>query len=245
MLTPLARLGGRVLRALFAGILLLRRPRPIHVRGRMLDGHITWLSGAETSGIAWVDDAPSAPVAVVARLSRSVGLPWVLPDVIGLALRIDARDGPADIELASTGRGVPGRFVLAVHRSASPAWFGTLFPYRSTRGPVLLSARQVSDGTLPARGDLLDAVLTRGGWRLRLYHATPTGLWHPFADVSLRMRAGLDDDPGPDGAAPDGAGLRFDSVRNALPGAGTYPWVRSLRQPSYRLVQGTDGVTPG
>lgn len=228
-----------MLRALFAGLLLLRRPRPIHVRGRVLEGHITWLPGAEPSGIAWVDDAPSAPVAVVARLSRSVGLPWLLPDVIGLALRIHAGDGPADIELASTGRGVPGRFALAVHRSASRAWFGTLFPYRSPGGPVLIGARQVSDGILPARGDMLDAVLTRVGWRLRLYHATPTGLWHPFADVSLRMRAGQDD------AGQDDEALRFDSVRNALPGAGTYAWVRSLRQPSYRLVQGTDGVTPG
>ncbi len=233
-----------MLRALFAGLLLLRRPRPIHVRGRVLEGHITWLPGAEPSGIAWVDEAPSVPVAVVARLSRSVGLPWLLPDVIGLALRIDAGDLPADIELASTGRGVPGRFMLAVQRSASRAWFGTLFPYRSSRGPVLLSARQTSDGTLPARGDALDAVLTRAGWGLRLYHATPTGLWHPFADVSLRMRAGADDAAN-HGTSQDDAGLRFDSVRNALPGAGTYPWVRSLRQPSYRLVQGTDGVTPG
>ena len=234
MLTPLARFGGRVLRALFAGILLLRRPRPIHVRGRVLEGHITWLPGAEPSGIAWVDDAPSAPVPVVARLSRSVGLPGVLPDVIGLALRIDAGKRPADIELASTGRGVPGRFVLTVHRSPSRAWFGTLLPYRSSRGPVLLAARQVSGGTLPAREDLLDAVLTRVAWRLRLYHATPTGLWHPFADVSLRMSAEQDD-----------AMLRFDSVRNAIPGAESYPWVRELRQPSYRRVQATSRRTGG
>lgn len=238
MLTPFAHLVGRALRALFAGLLLLRRPRPIHVRGRVLKGHITWLPGAEPSGIAWVDDAPPAPVAVVARLSRSVGLPWVLADVIGLAMRIDDGGRSADVELASTGRGVPGRFLLSVHRSASRAWFGTLFPYRTSRGPVLLGARQVSAGTLPARDDLLDAVLTRVGWRLRLYHATPTGLWHPFADVSLRMRAG-EDDAAHDGGARDDAGLRFDSVRNALPGAGTYPWVRALRQPSYHLVQKT------
>ena len=28
-----------------------------------------------------------------------------------------------------------------------------------------------------------------------------------------------------------------DAVRNALPGAGTYDWVRAVRQPTYRMVQ--------
>jgi len=124
--------------------------------------------------------------------------------------------------------------LLALQRSPSRAWFGTLFPYRSSRGPVLLGARQVSGATLPARDETLGAVLTRVGWRIRLYHATPTGLWHPFADVSLRMSAKQDD-----------ATLRFDSVRNAIPGSGTYPWVRELRQPSYRRVQGTSGRAGG
>lgn len=229
MLTRLVDLGGGVLRAVFAGILFLRHPRPIHSRGQVLEGEITWLPGAEASGIRWVDDPPLAPVPVVARLSRSVGLPGALPDVIGLAMRVDTGGRPVDIELASTGPGVPGRFLLSVHRSASRAWFGTLFPYRSPRGPVLISARTVSRGTLPVGGDALDAVLARVTWRLRLYHATPTGKWHAFAEVSLRLRPQQDDES-----------LRFDSVRNALPGAGTYGWVRSLRQPSYRFVQGID-----
>ncbi len=75
MMTALAQLAGRTLRAVFAGLLMLRRPRPIHVRGRVLEGHITWRPGAELCGIGWVDDAPNEPAAVVARLSRSVGLP--------------------------------------------------------------------------------------------------------------------------------------------------------------------------
>ncbi len=33
-------------------------------------------------------------------------------------------------------------------------------------------------------------------------------------------------------------GLRFDSVRHPLPGAGTYRWVERVRQPSYLRVQG-------
>lgn len=228
-----------MLKVLFAGILLLRRPRPIHVRGRVLEGHVTWLPGAKRSGIAWVDDASPTPVPVVARLSRSIGLPSGWPDVLGLALRMDIDDRPIDIELASTGRGVPGRFALTAHGPVSRAWFGTLFPYRSSCGPVLIGARQVSKRTLPTRDEHLDAVLVGDGWRIRLYHATPMGLWHPYAEVSLRMRVNQPR------FGQDSAGPRFDSVRNALPGAGTYGWVRALRQPSYRMVQGTDGVTPG
>ena len=226
MLTPLADLLGRVFRAVFRLILLVRRPRPIHTRGRVLDGEITWTPGAAPSGISWIDEPPAAAVPVVARLSRGVGLPAPLPDLIGLAMRIEVDGRPADIELASTGIGVPGRFLLVPHRFPFRAWFGSLLPYRSEHGPVLLAARAIDGRRLPSGGDALDGVLAATGCRLRLYHATATGKWHPFAVVSLRLSPAQDD-----------RGLRFDSFRNAIPGAGTYAWARSLRQPSYRLAQ--------
>src|SRR5918994_1530860 len=117
MPSPPARVAGEVLRLAFRMILLLRRPRPIHSRGRVLRGELTWLDGAVRSGLRWIDEPPDGPLPVVARLSRSVGLPSALPDVIGLALRVDAGGRPADIELASTGLGIPSRFLLTVHRS--------------------------------------------------------------------------------------------------------------------------------
>lgn len=226
MLTRIASLTGRVLRAAFRGILIFRRPRPIHARGRMLVGDIAWIGGAAASGIEWIDRPRDAPAAVVARLSRSVGLPPILPDVIGLALRVETDMGPADIELASSGMAILTRHVLFVHRSPSRARYGTLLPYRSSRGPVLICARQISRGTLPAGGATLDAALTLTAWRVRLYHATPTSRWQPFAEVTLRLASDQDD-----------TDHRFDSVRHLLPGAATYPWVAALRQPSYDLVQ--------
>jgi len=39
--------------------------------------------------------------------------------------------------------------------------------------------------------------------------------------------------------------VRFDPVAHPVPGAGTYPWVRALRQPSYRLVQRRARPHPG
>ena len=86
--------------------------------------------------------------------------------------------------------------------------------------------RAVFRGTLPAGGPTLDAALGMTAWKLRLYHATPTSRWHPFAEVALRMVDDQDDE-----------GLRFDSVRHPLPGAAAYSWVAALRQPSYELVQ--------
>lgn len=142
---PIAHGIGSVLRVLFRGLHAVRRPRPIHTRGVMLTGHVEWVRPATAerpSGIAWVDAPPPARRSpVVARLSRSIGLPAPLPDIIGLAVRVETDDGDADIEFASTGTSVPLRFALLPHRRPSRARFGILLPYRGTHGPVLLRAR--------------------------------------------------------------------------------------------------------
>jgi hypothetical protein len=226
MIEELAAALGRVLRAGFAALLAVRRPRPIHSRGRVLRGWITWLDGASTSGIRWIDEHPGEPLPIVARLSRSLGLPAPLPDILGLALRVGTDAGPADIELSSTGLGIPSRFMLLPHRSPSSARFGSLLPYRSALGPILICAIPLAPADLPSGGEALDKALTREPWRLRLHHATPTGRWHPFAEISLHLADDQSDEA-----------LRFDSVRHHLPGAEIYPWHRRLQQPSYRFVQ--------
>jgi hypothetical protein len=233
MRLTLARLAGSALRAVFAAILLVRRPRPIHVKGLVLSGEISWLGNTRArSGIRWIDEPPGEPVAVVARLSRSIGLPTWAPDVIGLALRVDAEAQPGgprrpiDLELASTGFGVPSRYLLVPHRSPSRARLGTLLPYRTDRGPVLIGARTLTPRDLPAERRSQAARLSQEPWVLRLYHARPTGKWHPFAEVSLRRAADQGDST-----------LRFDSVRHPLPGAQIYDWMRAVHQPAYRLAQ--------
>lgn len=208
-----------LLRGVFAALLVLRRPRPIHVRGTMLAGTIRWVGPRRRSGISWIDEPPPTGEArIVARLSRSLGLPEALPDILGLALRL--ADDPAtseadagDIEFASTGRGVPLRYALLPLRRPESARFGILLPYRGRRGPVLLSATTVDGGP--------DA----DAWRLVLSFASPLGPWRPFALVRLSRTVWSGDQP------------RFDAGRRVLPGARVYPWVRALRQPSYDRVQ--------
>lgn len=226
---------GRILEAVFGAILIVRRPRPIHPRGVVLTGRITWRArppGREHSGIGWIDDIPSGAVPVVARASRSVGLPAPLPDVVGLALRIDGPHGPADLELASTGFGVPSRFWLTVHRSPSRARLGTLFPYRGSAGAVLICARTAHPRDLPVAPADLAARLAAEPWRLVLYWARPGSRWRPFADLVLEHRSD-----------PDDTALRFDAVEHPLPGAQNYRWVVAVRQPSYRLARRSSTAT--
>lgn len=226
---PVARSIGGLLSGAFALGQRLRHPRPIHSRSVVLSGAVTWIPCARRSGISWIDSAPTGPVPVVARLSRSLGLPAPLPDIIGLALRVDADGRAGDIEFASTGWGLPARFALVPHRRAERARFGIVLPYRGPRGPVLLGARTRA-GRPPAT-DPAEVVgdLPTEPWTLTLAHATPLGAWHPFALLDLRLDPDQDD-----------RGLRFDTVRHPIRGTRAYTWVRAARQPSYVRVQGAD-----
>ncbi|MET1052099.1 MAG: hypothetical protein ABWX65_05605 [Mycetocola sp.] len=218
---------GRIISRAFTLLQNVRHPRPIHPHGVALTGTLRFLTDTTPSGIGFVDQPPAAELPITARVSRSVGVPAPLPDVIGLALRWEGPDGTADIALASTGFGVPSRFWLAAHRSPSRARFTTLFPYRTERGPILLAARTIGPNDLPSEPHALAAALDTTTWRLRLYHATPTGRWHPFAVVELQHEGPMLD-----------SRERFDPVRHPLPGSTTYRWARRLREPSYARVQG-------
>jgi hypothetical protein len=152
----------------------------------------------------------------IARVSRSVGLPPALPDVTGLALGFETGRGRADLELATSWLGLPGRFLLRPTRSIHGV-FGSLMPYRGDFGPVLVSART--------------RIRTNDAWKIDLFHATASSTWSRFAVVTLATN-GL----------PDSANLRFDAVVNPLPGATTYEWTRRLRQPSYLIARRSPAV---
>jgi hypothetical protein len=222
-----AAVAGRLLAEIFAQLQRLRHPRPIHPHGVALEGSIRFLTGTAPTGLVFLDSPPAAEIAVSARVSRSLGVPSPLPDVIGLALRLATPAGGGDVVLASTGFGVPSRFWLALQRSPSRARFTTLFPYRSTRGPVLLAARTIEPEDLPTGLSDLAAALERTTWRLRLYSATPSGRWHPFAVLELGRPVG----------SPLDTSDRYDPVSNPLPGSDWYPWARQVREPSYSTIQ--------
>ena len=225
--SSVAAVAGRLFADAFGLLQRCRHPRPVHPHGVALQGTLRFLTGSAPTGLAVFDQPAAAELPVTARASRSLGVPAPLPDVIGLAIRLGVPDSPADILLASTGFGVPSRFWLALQRSPSRARLTTLFPYRSTRGPVLLAARTIEPEDLPTEPSALAAALERTTWRLRLYSATPTGRWHPFAILELGRAAG----------SPTDTADRYDPVRNPLPGSDWYPWARRVREPSYAKAQ--------
>lgn len=232
-----ADLAGHAFAAVFRGIKAVRPVRPIHPRGISLVGELT-RTGADgraaggipgaRSGISWLDAAGTAHVQ--ARFSRSVGLPEALPDILGLALRTDPADQPADILFASTGWGFPARFMLTPKLDVGSARFTTLMPYRGADGPVLLGLRTLSlpsgaTGRADTGGNFKDS-LADGEWSLALCFATPAGRWVPAGVLRLRAAPASDD-----------TSARFDPLEHPLPGAGTYSWARRLRERSYRAAR--------
>jgi hypothetical protein len=216
----LARGAGTGLRGTF-GLLARLRPaaKPLHPRGIVRTATVHRYGLDEPCGVPWLDGPGTDQVLV--RTSRAVGLPGPLPDVHGLAMRVPV-DGErvADLLFATTGSGLPGRFLLRPHRSAAHATYSTLLPYRTPTGPVLLAVRPVDGG-------------------LQLAAARPTGPWRRYGALELDP-ADLDAAQPDEGAATDnGALISFDPVLNTLPGLQPYQWVRDLREGAYAAARGS------
>lgn len=112
--------------------------------------------------------------AAVVRLSRSVGLPPSLPDVLGLAVRIVDAHGPgahSDLLLDST---LPPpllrRLPFPALHPTRPV-YSSLLPYDVGGRRVLLGARVLDTAPVRALDDLPERL------RLALLLATPHGPW--------------------------------------------------------------------
>lgn len=229
---------GEGLGAVIAGIRRLRHPRPVHPRGLILTGGIEWLPRRSAAGVDWID-APHGERPVLARLSRSIGLPTRLPDVIGVALRIasTSTDGDdfGDLLLASTGLGVPSRFALTPNFSPASARFSSIIPYQGDLGRVLVAARTLTAPSLPVAPSEQAKALDGDVWVLQLMHASPTSRWHPFANVTLTR----------EGESSVDTDVRFDPVAHPLPGTRISTWARRVREPGYAEAQQRPSATPG
>jgi hypothetical protein len=163
------------------------------------------------SGVPWLDSAGQDDAIV--RISRGIGLPDLLPDIQGLAIRIALGGAEADLLLASTGEGRLTRYVLTPTRRANGRTLTSLLPYRSPRGPLLLAAEPESEHAFELR------------W------AGPVGPWHTFGRLELGAPYG------------DDLQVSFDPIVNVLPGLGHYSWVRLLREPAYWTARSRSGRT--
>lgn len=204
--------GGQVLRAATGIVAVRPADKPLHPRGSVVRGSLHRFGAAERTGVAWLDQAGDDEVVV--RLSRAVGLPSPLPDIVGLAVRVPTGGGRhGDLLLASTGLGRLTRFTLTAARSPYARPLTTLLPYRTPSGAVLLSAAFRDETTIGF------------AW------ATGSGRWHHFAELVLH------EDPVDEADRL----VSFDPVRNTLPGLENYDWVRRLRAPAYATARRSRG----
>jgi hypothetical protein len=185
------------------------RTKPLHPAGVIRRGTITRVGGPVRCGVPWIVESGRDEALV--RVSRAIGLPRSMPDVHGLALRVEPEGRPADLLLASTGLGRLSRFLLTATRKPSGRPLTSLLPYRSPRGPLLLAAAPDS----PRSFELL--------W------AGPIGPWHRFGRLELGEPHG------------DDLHVSFDPVLNQLPGLSQYAWVTRLREPAYWTARERSG----
>ncbi|NKX86339.1 phosphodiesterase [Nocardia coubleae] len=151
----LTDLPNTVVRTAFQAGAKVRHARVFHPRGLRLAGRFH----AAADFVPWFGPGERA---VIGRLSKGIGTPTGIPDVLGLAFRVlDRDDHPWDFALATTGRGTLGRFVITAARGWDRACFGSLMPYRfGDDSPVWLFAEPLDDlpgtASLQALRDHLD-----------------------------------------------------------------------------------------
>jgi hypothetical protein len=217
---------GAALAVVFDGVARLRHGKPIHSRGIVARAVVKRVGSTYGRwGVPWLDE-PGTDVGIV-RFSRAAGLPAPAPDVLGLALRLEAVGTQHDLLLASTGMRPGSRHVLFPRRHALRTLYGSLLPYDAAGRRVLIAA--VPEAGAPcgvSDADVARAFVT-GSRTFRLMVATLLGDWMPFAEVTLAR----DDDDVLD------VPVAFDPVLNPLPDLPLAQPFRSLREPAYRAAR--------
>ena len=223
-MSDLPRTAGRAVAAPLGALARRRRGKPMHPRGVVLDAVLERTGGPAGWDVPFL--AGHGEQAALVRLSRGGGLPTPLPDLLGLAVRVPAPEGPVDLLLSTTGRGRLTRWVPVLRRDAR-AVYSSIMGYRSAAGPVFLAALpEPGAGSVTAEPGPVAAAVRAGRLAFTLAAARGPGRWQPFA--RLRLLA-----PVPE-VDPD---LRFDAVRNPPPGLVPDGPMARFRAPAYAAAQ--------
>lgn len=204
---------GRAVDVVVQAASAVRGERVIHAKGQAFTGQLTLLPAAAGLSVPLVRGPKTRPVLV--RLSRGVGLPGFLPDVLGIAVRIPDADGaghPQDLMLATGGGSPLLRRLLVPRRDYESATYSSLISYD-------VGGRDLVMAALPRDGHFLLAT------------AEGSGAWTPFARLTI----------GPAVAEAQSRSLGF-SIRNDAGGfvvggawrdarGGAYAAARSVEQP--------------
>ena len=175
-------------RAVFGTMTRVRGKRAMHPRGLTFVADLQVdAAPAITAGIF----APGARHEALLRLSKSIGLPPRLPDVLGFSIKVTDAYGPGrdqNLALASSGSAPVLRHLLVPAIGIEAAPYTTLLPYRVGGRNLLFCARANLDAGAPRplTLDNVEAVVSRGGLTFNLLVADPRSGWEPVATVTPR-----------------------------------------------------------
>jgi hypothetical protein len=173
---------GRLVGPAFALGSFLRRARVFHPRGRSFTARVHCAGDPRLGGTVF--GTPGLHDGVV-RFSRGAGVPEPLPDVLGLALRLDLAAGPQDLLLVSSAPAPLARHAILPARDYGATHYSSITPFRLGDSTLVLGARPLRLGT-PRPLERLDALQADAG-RLRfdLLVADPLGPWTTVGEVEL------------------------------------------------------------
>lgn len=213
----------------FRWVAALRGRRVFHPDGVFAGG---WIERLAPQG----EGLPITSCEVVARVSKGLGTPGALPDIVGLAWKMPASSYPPvgwDVLLASTGSGLLTRVGLRPVTSWSNVTLSSLMPLRYEQSYWWIRARlitEMSDG-----GVSLDSVRNQvddGGLLFVIEQACGTGSFEMLGQLTLnRLLAG-----------DEARDLVFDPTIHSPADVGLAPaWLTELRRGAYgRSRQGRD-----
>ena len=172
---------------------------------------------------------------VIARVSKAIGTPASLPDIIGLAIRIPPAPFTAtawDILLVSAGRGLATKFALRPTTSWSTP-VSSLMPLHHRGRYWWVRGQMITD--IAQAGLSLDDVgnrIARGGVEFAIDQAAGTQGFRPLARLTLSEVL-------PDDTAHE---VAFDPTIHSAPGVELAPrWLTGIRRRAYeRSREGRD-----
>ncbi|MCW2714011.1 MAG: hypothetical protein JWN88_1058, partial [Frankiales bacterium] len=160
----------------------VRGERAIHAKGKTFTGTVDIPGGAGV-GLALFDE-PQRYDAVI-RFSRAVGLPDLVPDFLGLALRLLDAGGPGEHQdlVMDTGAAPPVlRNLPLPARNLMGSTYSTLLPFGAEGRRLLVGAQPWAGPRVTSLERLVDVLPVR----LRLVVAFQTGPWRPVGEVVCR-----------------------------------------------------------
>ncbi|MFN2539909.1 MAG: hypothetical protein ABR549_17390 [Mycobacteriales bacterium] len=164
----------------------VRGERVIHAKGRAFEGELR-IDSADL-GVPLFDEPGEHRVLI--RLSRGVGLPDLLPDALGLAIRVLDAHGPGrhqDLTLTTGARAPVLRHALLARRDVLGSTYTSILPYDLGGRAWVLGALPATERTVTSLSGLrpedvrfrLAVAHTRGPWRelgeMRATRVLPNG----------------------------------------------------------------------